>query len=376
MKVVCEREMLHEAFQNALVVVPTRSPVPMLSNLKLSARSTKEGDVVEISCTDMDIGLRYTIPAKGLEAEGEVVVNAHRIAGIARETGKEEISIQTDGYLAHIQTSDSQYKVVGVDPADFPILPQFDEASSIPVSSKDLSEMIRKTGFAASTEQIKYALAGQLLEICAGREIRLVASDGKRMAFIRRKTPSKQIPEGAKKEMRVLVPPRALNLLTRILTENDEVVYLNVEETQIKLKTSRAMIFARLVEGNFPDYDNAIPKDSTKTAIIQTEPFYSAIRRAMLLTTEKARAVELTFLSDRLILFTRTQEIGEAKVELPIEYKGKEFEIVFNPEFLLDYLRVVDEQQLELHMKDKNTAGLFKAGRDYLYVLMPLSIQF
>ncbi len=369
MKVKVARGPLYEAFQLAASVVPQRTTIPAIMNVRLEARKGKE-PTVEIACTDLEYGMKYVVPASDVKEDGTIVLPAGRLLGILREASDAEIAIDSDGHLAHVRTSDASFKVVGIDPADFPNVPSFDEKASLQIETGDLGEMIKKTQFAVSSEVVRYALTGQLLEI-KGKDVRMVASDGKRLAYIKSRSSGRH---DGQKDVRVIVPTKTMNLLDRILTGDDEQVLLNVEETQIKIRTKRAMIFSRLIDGNFPDYEAVIPGDRDRKITLEREPFFAAVRKVALMTTDKTRAVRLDFGKNKLVLFTRTQDVGEARVEVPIEYKGEEFECVFNPDYIVDYLKVVTEEKVELQLKDKSSAAVFKAGKDYIYVLMPLTV--
>ena len=166
-----------------------------------------------------------------------------------------------------------------------------------------------------------------------------------------------------------------MNLLDKVLGGEDDQVALAVEETQIKIKTQRALIFSRLIEGHFPDYEAVVPSNTDKKLAVQRDLLLSAVRKSALMTTDKTRAVKLSASKGKLVLFTRTQDVGEAKVEIPVDYKGEEIDIVFNPDYVADYLKVVTDETVELHLKDRSSAGIFRAGKDYVYVLMPLTIN-
>jgi len=370
MKVKCSRGQLAEAFGIASMVVPQRTTIPAITSVKITASKDKAGGTVELACTDLEFGLKYTIPATEVKEEGTLVLPAARMAGILREASDQDVTIDSDGNLAHIKLSDASFKIVGIDPADFPTVPTFEEKGSVRIATEDLGAMIRKTQFAVSTEVVRYALTGQLFEI-KGKEVRMVASDGKRLAYIKSKSSGK---DGASKDVRVIIPTKTMNLLDKVLSDEDDHVAMNVEETQIKLKTKRALIFSRLIEGHFPDYEAVVPSNLDKKLTIPREGLLSAVRKVSLMTTDKTRAVKFNLGKGRIVLFTRTQDVGEAKVELPVEYKGEEMEVVFNPDYVSDYLKVVADETVELHLKDKASAGVFRAGKDYVYVLMPLTI--
>ena len=376
MKVTCGREALNQAFQVASSVVPLRSTIPILQNVKVTARGKGPGGTLEVVGNDLEIGVRCTMGGTGdakspadVAEEGILVLPAARVSGLLRESQDEQVTLESDGNLATLRLKDSRYKIVGTDPADFPDLPAFDARSAVKVETSDFSAMIRRTIFATSEESTRYALTGILLDLREG-ELRLVASDGKRMAFVRKKT------AGTGKPVKVIVPPKALQLLDRVLGEEDTVVQLQVEENQIKMQTSRAMIFSRLIEGSFPEYEEVIPKGADRKVSVPAAPFHSAMRRAALMTSDKGKAVKLSFSKNRLRLETRAAEIGESEIDLEIAYTAEPLEMVFNPDYFIDFLRVVEDASLEIDLKDRNTAAVLRAaGGDYTYLVMPLKID-
>ncbi len=374
MKVTCGREALNQAFQIASSVVPVRSTIPILQNVKVTAQGQGGKGTLEVVGNDLEIGVRYAVGGEGavpvsVAEEGVLVLPASRVSGLLRESQDEQVTLESDGSLATLRLKDGRYKIVGTEPADFPDLPAFDPRHAVKVETSDFSAMIRRTLFATSEESTRYALTGVLLDL-REQDLRLVASDGKRMAFVRKKT------SGAGKPVKVIVPPKALQLLDRVLGETDAVVQLQVEENQIKLQTTRAMIFSRLIEGNFPEYEEVIPKGADRKIAVPSAAFHSAMRRAALMTSDKGRAVKLAFGKNRLRLETRAAEIGESEIDLAIDYAGEPLDMVFNPDYFLDFLRVVEDDTLVFELKDRNTAAVLRAaGGDYTYLVMPLKID-
>jgi DNA polymerase III subunit beta len=375
MKVTCGREALNQAFQVASSVVPVRSTIPILQNVKVTARGKGVKGTLEVVGNDLEIGVRCAVESAAaavpvdVAEDGILVLPAGRVSGLLRESQDDTVTLESEGSLATLRFKDSRYKIVGTDPADFPDLPAFDARNAVKVETPDISAMIRRTLFATSEESTRYALTGVLLDL-REQELRLVASDGKRMAYTRAKT------AGSGKPVKVIVPPKALQLLDRVLGQADAVVQVQVEENQIKMQTSRAMIFSRLIEGSFPEYEDVIPKGADKKVKVPVGPFHSAMRRATLMTSDKGKAVKLAFAKNRLRLETRAAEIGESEIEMAIDYGGEPVDIVFNPDFFLDFLRVVEDATLEFELKDRNTAVVLRAaGGDYTYLVMPLKID-
>jgi DNA polymerase-3 subunit beta len=378
MKVTCGREALSEAFQVASSVVPVRSTIPILQNIKVTARAGAGAGTLDVVGNDLELGVRYTVGESGaggktvpveVHEEGMLVLPSSRVGGLLREGQDERVVLESEGSLATLKFQDSRYKIVGTDPADYPDLPPFDAQQAVQVPTKDFSMMIRRTLFAVSEESSRYALTGVLLDL-REEDLRLVASDGKRMALVRQKA------GGAGKAVKVLVPPKALQLLDRVLGAGDAEVRLQVEENQIRMQTSRAMIFSRLIEGNFPDYDQVIPGEGGTKVGLEVEPFFSAVRRAALMTSDKGRAVKFVFSRGRLRLETRAAEIGESEIELPVDYDGETVDLIFNPDYFLDVLRVVGTKKVDFEIREHGAAAVMRTpARDFTYLVMPLKID-
>jgi len=371
MKLVCDRAEMSSAFSLIGFAIPSRSTMPILQNTKINASGKNS---IELIGTDLEVGIKHEVKAEVKET-GVVVLPTVRLGAILRETSEAKIKIESDNNSAQIVVGNSRYKIVGANPVDYPDFPVFDTKKAFSLNPKGLREMIQKTVFATSPEITRYALTGVLIEV-KEKEIRMVGSDGKRLAYIKRKSDQPAIKD------RVIIPPKGMHLLSRLI-ENDEVrLSLNVEESQIKANIKPAKedhpeieIFCRLIEGAYPDYEKVIPADCDKKIEFKTAELHSAVRRAAVVTTDKFKAIKLIFKDNKLTVLSRTQEVGEAQVEMDIKYNQAPFEIVFNPDFFLDFLRGLDEESLVLELKDKTSPAVFKAGRDYAYLVMPLTID-
>ena len=374
MKFECARKELHDVLTVVAGVVPSRTAIPALANVLVEARpgKGKQPGSLRISATDLEMSISLSVQDVKVEREGALALPAARVAGILRESTDDKVRVEADGNLAGVRTGGGRYKLVGLDAADFPSLPRYDAPREIEVAAADLKHMIGLTEFAVSAESVMYALTGILLEVHEGKELRLVASDGKRLAYARSKGVGKK-----SGKLSVIVPTKALKLLDRLLGERDEAVWIFAppEENAVQLRTTRGVITSRLIEGKFPDYQTVIPKDRDKKVVMDTEALIAAMRRTALMSADSARAVRMTFSKGKCVLFTRNADIGEARNETPAEYAGESFEIIFNPDFVVDYLKVIDQPTVELHLKDPATACVFKSGKDYTYVLMPLQIE-
>ncbi|MBI4834391.1 MAG: DNA polymerase III subunit beta [Planctomycetes bacterium] len=370
MKVVCKRNDLLDAFSMVNVVIPTRSTVPVLQNINLTA----EGSSLYIIGTDLEVGIKVEIKAE-VKDKGSLLIPTMRLGALLRETADENIKIETRNNIASITTKEGEYKLVGPDPVDYPEFPAFDSAKAFDMEPKGVREMIHKTIFATSAEITRYALTGILVEI-RKKEIRMVGSDGKRLAFIKHRSE-----QSVEQDKKVIVPSKGMMLLERVIRD-DHKLKIAIDDTLIKICLSPAkekhpetIIFSRLVDGAFPDYESIIPTDGNKVLEMKSEDLHSALRRATVVTTDKFKATKFILKDNKLSLLSKTQEVGEAKVEVEAKYKGEPFEIVFNPDFFIDALRVLGEGNLAIEFKEKTSPAVFKWGKDYVYLVMPLTID-
>jgi DNA polymerase III subunit beta len=371
-KVRCSRARLSEALSAASMVVPPRSAIPVLLNVRLTASRGPAGPSIEVACTDLEFGLRLAVPASEVGEEGVLLLPLARMAGILRESSGDAVAIDSAGHVAHIGVDGSSFKLVGMDPADFPKTPDFEEAGAASVDAGELASMIRKTRFAVSTESVRYVLTGQLFEVKGG-EIRMVGCDGKRLAYARS---AKAKGNGGHRDIRVVVPTKAMDLLEKVLSEDDEKVGLNVGDGEIRMRTRSAVVFSRLIEGSFPDYESVVPSDSDKRMTAPLAALLGAVRKVALMTTDRTRAVKLTLGGGgKCALLARTQDVGEAMVDLPVDYVGEPIDLVLNPDFIVDYLRVVTDPAVELHLRNRTLPAVFRAGKNFVYVVMPLNID-
>ncbi len=391
MEIRCDRALLTQAMQVVQNVVAARTPIPILQNVKLLA-SAKE---LQIFGSDLEVGIRYSLPLVSSQGEGAAVVPADKVANFVREMSDREITIKLEASGAKIEGATSKLSVAGSDLNGFPAFPEFDEKDEKNVTRlnvRDLVEMAQKTVFAASRESSRYALMGVLVET-HGDEIRMVASDGKRLAYAKKKIEKET---GAK--IHIVVPPKALQLLEKsaaskgmlgpVAGHEDEagakgkkgkeqkeaVVHLHCEENQVKMLADGIMIFSRLVEGSFPNYEAAIPKQNDKKVQLPTNELLAAMRRLSILATDWLRTVTLHLSKNNLLLTSRERGVGDVREEMKVEYDGDEVRTSFNADYFLDMLRVVGAPEVVVELKDTETATVVKAKPDLVYLIMPLTL--
>ena len=367
MKVNFNRSALAEALALLTAVVPARTPKPILRCLHIKAAKKD----VHICATDLEVGINSCLTEVKIDEPGEVVIPADRLAAIVRESLEDVLCVEAEEGTCKITGADSHFTIYGHDAGQYPTVPSFEGASDLQINLANLQAGIEQCLFATAKESTRYALNGVLWEII-GKKLSLVATDGRRLAKCRvnlTSTPDKKT-EAAK----IIVPAKTMALLNKINADEKETANIRLIDNQVVIKCANTVISSNLVEGNFPKYEDIIPTDYDKKITLVTEAALSAVRRSALLTTEESRGIKLAVNKKRLVFSCRAPETGDAQVEMAVEYNGDPIEIGFNPQFIVDVLRVIKTPEFELELGQSDRPGLIKSGKDFLYVLMPINL--
>jgi DNA polymerase III subunit beta len=368
MKVICNRGALLEALTVVGNVVNPRTPKPVLQCVKLTAAD----DRLTLAATDLEVAIRYSDAQVQIEKAGEALLPADKFRDIVRESMDDTLSVALVGDRAVIKGHDSEFKIFTQAASEFPPVPDFEGEADFEIAGGHLKQLIGQTLFAAAKESTRYAFNGVLV-VAKGKKISLVSTDGRRLAQANGDLASSgKLPkDGAK----AIIPTKALQLVEKLIDDPEEAVGFQMRENQVIVHTSSATLTSNLVEGQFPPYEDVIPKDADKKMTASTADFLSAIRRAALLTTEESKGVRMQFGKSGLKLTSRSPEAGEAEVNFPCKFEGGDVEIGFNPSFLTDALRVVDTDEIALELSAANRPGLLRGGANFLYVIMPVNLQ-
>jgi DNA polymerase-3 subunit beta len=367
MKLNFNRAALADALGILTTVVPSRTPKPILRCVQIVA--DKKG--VRICATDLEVGINYAVSEVKVEEPGEVVVPADRLAAVVRESVDEVLLLQADQGACKIEGADSHFTIYGQEQGQYPTVPTLEAQADIEIALSNLQSGIKQCLFATAKESTRYALNGVLWEIKA-KKLSLVATDGRRLARCRvnlASAPSDQVAKA-----KIIVPAKTMALLDRIGGGEKDVVAVKLVDNQILFGCANVVISSNLVEGNFPKYEDIIPADYDKKLTLPTEAVLSAVRRSALLTSEESRGIKLSIGKGNLMFSGRAPETGDAQINMPVDYKGEPIEIGFNPQFLIDALRVIQATEFELELGQADRPGLIKSGANFLYVLMPINL--
>ena len=255
---------------------------------------------------------------------------------------------------------------------DFPQIPEFPTQTKstdlVKFPQKVLKEMIQLTSFAMSHDETRYVLNGILFSF-KDKGLRLVATDGRRLALI-----EKSIPELGNIQKDVIVPMKTIQELSRNLGEEGEVVFY-FKENQLQINISAITVISRLIEGEYPNYEQVIPKKIKEEFRINTQEFLQATRRASILTNQDSQSIKINILKDKMVFTKNTPELGEAREEVEVDYKGGELAIGFNPGFLIDVLKNISEQDVKFGFTDPEKPAVIKSGEDYTYIVLPMQVS-
>ncbi len=364
MKIICFQRDLTRGIQTVGSAVAGRATLPILTNILIEAKKEE----VELSATDLEIGIKCSVPAQ-VKKEGAITLPAKRLSDIVRELPEGPVEMETEDSQMKISSSGILFKVLGLPAEEFPTLSKVESENRFSLDSQLLRGMVQKTIFANSQDETRYILNGSYLEMEKDRIV-MTATDGHRLATI-----SHRIEKGPKKKIGAIIPTKALNELNRLLEEPKE-VEATIGENQISFSLDGIILSSKLIEGQFPDYKQLIPKKSTKRLSLSREKLLGGVRRAALLADARTGAVELLAYSNKLIIRSQTPQVGEAREEIDIDYSGEEIRTAYNARYILDILRNISSEKVSLELNEPLSPGVIKpvSDEDYLCVIMPMRI--
>ncbi len=354
-----------QAVQN---VVSTRTTLPILSNVLLRAESGH----VEFTATDLDVSVTCKVEAKVIKS-GATTLPVKKLFGIVRELNG-EIEIETDDKnISSIRSGSSFFKIHGLAADEFPPLPKFKDDKKVLLPQENIRAMIRKTSFAVSTDESRYVLNGIFISLKEGK-MTFVATDGRRLALV-----DEEVDISEKSAGEFIVPAKAVNEINRLLQDKGDVeLKFGENQASFALKNENGfsvLLITKLIEGNYPNYRQVIPGEAKERIGVGREELVQALRRAEIMTSEKANSVKLAFGKNLLTITANSPEVGEARETMAINYKGKELAIAFNPRYLIDPLNALTEDEVFIELIDELSPGVIKINGPFLYVVMPMRLN-
>lgn len=382
MQLSFNKEDLINAIQTVQSSISVKSTLPILSNLLIQAEKPSKGSVkprVRIAATDLEAGVRCTVKAEIVQ-EGSVTVPAKKFGDLVREMPEgKEIELRTsDGKKIELKCGKIRASLLALPPEDFPLIPEFPGTDSFQLTKSIFREMIRKTSFAISTDETRHVLNGIFFGVSGG-ELKMVATDGRRLAFISR--------DGAEKNLNAsaIIPSKAISELSRLLSLGEDAkedwLQIAPAQNQISFKWvndgEEIVLVSRVIDGTFPNYEQVIPKSKQIELKVNSGEVLSAVKRAALFAQDRGGSIRISLDKNSLKISANAQGVGEEEEELEVAHTGAAFEIAFNPSFLLDILKNCDSPEIHFEFSTALNPGVVKpAGNNqYVCVIMPMRLQ-
>jgi DNA polymerase-3 subunit beta len=374
MKFKINRDHFAYGLAQVLNVVGSKATMPILSNVLIEA----EKDQVSLTTTNLDLGIRCKITAEVKEA-GAVTLPVKRLANIVRELPNIDVSIDASpNHQVKLSSGGSNFRIMGIGKEEFPPLPEFGDEKAYTLEQMELTTMLRSVAYAQSTDETRYILNGVYLNFHDGK-FSLVATDGRRLALI-----AKEMEVPAESAGAIILPAKTVSELAHLLDKGEKVkINFNDRRCAFQIATNKdtnglvdsIYLYSKVVEGNYPNYQQVIPKETHQRIKLERELFLQCVHRAALVCSEKANSVKLKLSSNLLEITAQSPDFGEAHESMAINYSGPDLQVAFNPAFLIDPLKALTKDEVFFEVKDEVSPGVFKTLESFVCVIMPVRLN-
>lgn len=375
MKFQINKDHFSNGLQQVLNVVATRSTMPILSNVLIEA---SEGHI-SLTTTNLDLGIRCRIKAD-VSDSGAITLPVRKLATIVRELPQADVFVESgEGNQTKITSGGSNFKIMGISAEEFPALPNFENRKVFELSQADIVSMLKSVSYAQSTDENRYILNGVYFNF-ADEKLTLVATDGRRLGLTALETEITEDNAGS-----LILPAKTVGELERLLGKGEMVkVAFNdrqaafeiaIDDTGDSGLTDHLYLVSKVVEGNYPNYRQVIPKETEHRVKIERELMLECVRRAALVVSEKHNSVKLKVSKNLLEISGSSSEYGESHESMAIAYDGPEVQVAFNPQFLMEPLKALTKDEVFFEFKDELSPGLFKTLDNFICVIMPLRLN-
>jgi DNA polymerase-3 subunit beta len=369
MNFTVNKEIITEALQKVQSVVEKKNTLQILSNVLLKVNNNE----LTIIATDLEVGLKILIPVESNQ-NGSIAISAKNLFEIIKELPNKPITFtKTENNWIQITCLKKKFNLVGLADEEFPPLPNFENKEYVQAKTLFAKEMIDKTLFSVSTDETRYHLNGAYVETTNNNLIRMVSTDGHRLSFIDRELVLEK-PQIFEKG--IIIPKKGLTELRKLLDTKQDTFYLTIEKGNLLVKFDKTFLFIRLIEGDYPDYEQVIPKNNNKKIISNKNALLEALKCVITLSNEKSRGVKFSINNNLLNVSANNADLGSASDEIDVEYNGDPIEIGFNARYIIECLQILETEKIEIYLNDKLSPGLIKQFEkdDYTYVVMPMRI--
>lgn len=375
MKFKINQDHFSNGLQQVLNVVATRSTMPILSNVLIEA---SEGHI-SLTTTNLDLGIRCRIKAD-VSKPGSITLPVRKLATIVRELPQSDVFIESsEGNQTKITSGGSNFKIMGIGAEEFPALPSFENRKVFELGQGDVVSMLKSVSYAQSTDENRYILNGVYFNF-ADEKLTLVATDGRRLGLTALETEISEDNAGS-----LILPAKTVGELERLMGKGENVkIAFNDRQAAFEIAIDDAgdsglidhlYLVSKVVEGNYPNYRQVIPKETEHRVKIERELMLECVHRAALVVSEKHNSVKLKISKNLLEISGSSSEYGESHESMAIAYDGPEVQVAFNPQFLMEPLKALTKDEVFFEFKDELSPGLFKTLDNFICVIMPLRLN-
>lgn len=372
MMVQVEKKDLISLLGKTQNIVEKRNAMPILVNVLLEADNGR----LRVYATDLEVSLTDDIPVQK-DKKGKVAVSARSLFDIVKELSEGPITLtKKENNWLEIKQNKSVFNIVGISADEYPVFPSYSTEDFMKIDAVTLSDMIEKTIYSVSTDETRYHLNGVYLEIQndGGKtSYRMVATDGHRLSLVDRSIDSKT---KAAPTQGVIIPRKGLYEIRKLLDSVTGQFEMAIEGSQLIVRHGATVLMVRLIEGKYPNYQQLIPQNLNRHAMVKREVLLSSLKRVSLLSNQKYKGVTLNLSEGRLEITSNNPELGDAKEEIDVRYKGADLKIGFNARYILDVLNSFDDEEVDMELNDQLSPGLMRPHNDpsYTCVVMPMRI--
>lgn len=368
MKLKVDREEIQKALQSIQGIVEKKTTMPILSHFLLKAAKT-----TSIMATDLDIAFTGPLKAEILE-KGSLCIPARKLFEIAKEVENDILLESQENNWLKVSSGMSTFKLMGLPEGEYPTLPEVRRSEELNISANTLKKMIEKTVYATGESDTRYTLNGLLMHFIPKKktiELIIVGTDGHRLALI-----TKDIEGKLSEEKKLILPKKAAIELRRLLEESEGDVTVGLNKNHIFFTIDAVVLTSRLIEGTYPNYEQVIPQDNEKKVTLDKVPFSRALRRTSIMSRERTSSVRFDLEQGKLTLISINPDIGEAREEIAVQYKGEPISMGFNARYLLDVIQAMDGESVGFEVQDSLSPTLLREGEEkgYRCVVMPMRI--
>ncbi|ACC97571.1 DNA polymerase III, beta subunit [Elusimicrobium minutum Pei191] len=367
MKINITKETFLEGLSVVQAGVSSRATLPILHNFLMETENGK----IKLVRTDMEMASIHYIKAEILE-EGSVTIPLKEVSDILKNLPNDkEINLTVgEDNKVHIKSGKSKFWVIGTPKSEYPLIPEIDKSNLINLKIKEIQEMVEKTIFSSSTQETRYVLNG-LLWVKTGNKFEVVATDGRRLAL------AVDTIESDTKDFKIIIPTKILNELLRFFSINkpseDDTLVLSVASNQVSFNIKETTYISRLIEGNFPNYEQVIPNKKVMGFLSDTKEILASTKRASLCANELGGTVKYS-LNNNVLKITSNSQKMDFSDEMKVEYTAEPFEISFNPQYVLDVLKNISTEKVEFSFINAAQPVLIEEinNTKFKYVIMPV----